>query len=328
MKGSPMPSFSEQDYVQKINELISHRLKPLASFEMLAHGENLLNLACRHLCASPHAKRARPLLCLYYHWLFREEISDDFINIGIAAEFIHAASLLHDDIIDDADKRRGDITSNRKFGNQTAVLAGDYLLTEAFNLLIPFDRMFIDRAISVVREMTKAAIVENNSRGNVDLLPVDVRRIAVGKTGVLFSWCGFATSILCNSSLATTNLWQIGEHIGVIFQLADDLKDFDGDKALKDVCRDLRNLEPSMPVVLAMHKNPTIKQRFKEFSARGNMTEEKACELRDMIIATKALLETKAMMAREVDQALTLLSPYRGTLGKDYIDRFVATICL
>jgi geranylgeranyl pyrophosphate synthase len=321
-----MPRGTEQDYLQQITVLITDRLKPVASDEMFACGENLLNLACRHLCVSEHAKRARPLLCLYYHWLFSDSVSKDFINIGVAAEFIHAASLLHDDIVDEADKRRGVITANRMYGNKTAVLAGDFLLTEAFNLLLPFDRMLIDRAISVVREMTKAAIVELNSRGNVELTPADVRKIAVGKTGVLFSWCGFATSVLCKKPEAIDNLWRIGEHIGVIFQLADDLKDFDGDKALKDVCRDLRNLEPSMPIVLAMQENPLIKEAFQKAQKSQDMSESKALLLKDMIMATKALDKTKAMMAYEVDQALTLLSPYQGSLGQDYVASFVAML--
>lgn len=322
-----MPS-CHQDYLTSINRLIEDRLKPLASDTLFGTSENLLNEACAHLCLSPHAKRVRPLLCLYYHELFCEQFESDFINIGVAAEFIHAASLLHDDIIDEADKRRGVITANHRYGNKTAVLGGDYLLTEAFNLLLPFDRILIERAISVVREMTKSAIAELNARGNTDLTPLDVQKIALGKTGLLFSWCGFAVSVLCKKPQATDNLWQLGKHIGMLFQLADDIKDFDGDKQLKDVCRDIRNLDPSMPIVLALAENPLIKQRFTTLLANGEIAEADALDLREMIIATKALEKTRSMMGEHVTEAMKLLNDYQISKGKEYVENFISALCL
>lgn len=316
----------ERDFLREINALIDDRLKPIGGDEMSRSGENLLSLACRHLCVSDHAKRARPLLSLYYHWMFSEQVAIDFTHIGVAAEFIHAASLLHDDIIDEADRRRGKSSANRLFGNATSVLAGDYLLTEAFDLLRPFHRSLSDQAILVVREMTKAAILEINYRGDTDLSVHAWRAIARGKTGVLFSWCGFAAGHCCNNQEASLRLWEVGERIGIIFQLADDLKDFDGDQNLKDVCRDIRNQEPSLPIILAIESDSSIKQRFSEAFAGSAIDEQVVSDLRDMVVNSGAIAKTRALMLRELDQVMTALSVYEGTKGKACLDRFASEL--
>lgn len=315
----------EHDFLQQTNELIDRRLK-LIGDGMGVVGENLLTLACRHLCISDSAKRARPLLCLYYHLMFSDHLVTNFVHIGVAAEFIHAASLLHDDIIDEADMRRGKDSANKMFGNATAVLAGDYLLTEAFELLRPFDRVLIDQAVIVLREMTKAASLEYSTRGNANVSLDVLYRIARGKTGILFAWCGFAAGHLCNKPEAAKNLWEIGQRIGLLFQMADDIKDFHGDKNLKDVCRDLRNLEPSIPIALAMQKNALIKQKFNDAFLQKTMDASLVSELKDMVIASGVIAETESLMAIELDKIMNQLAAYHGTTGRTYLDQWVSAL--
>lgn len=314
---------SESEFIENTNRTIDKRLTLAHSLTSSGFSDHLLKLSCRHLCVSDNAKRVRPLLCLYYHWMHDAHIDPVFLNIGVAAEFIHAASLLHDDIIDEADKRRGKSTAHRVFGNAHAVLAGDFLLTEAFDLLRSFDRGVTDRAIDVVREMTKAAILELDARGKVDITVEDWQTIAKGKTGILFSWCGFASSQYLKKHDHEQALWEAFERIGIIFQLADDLKDFHGDNNLKDVCRDIRNLEASLPVILAIKHDTRLRELFHDAFSAGFIEEEQAFVLRDFVIRAGALVEGKALLVKEIARVNKLLAAFQGSKGKDCLDHFI-----
>jgi heptaprenyl diphosphate synthase len=313
----------EKQFLEEVNLLIANRLKPVHELD---HGQELLKTICRHLCVSENAKRMRPLLCLYYNLLFREEFHKSLVNIAVTAEFIHAASLLHDDIIDEADKRRGQDSANMRFGNAKTVLAGDFLLTEAFDLLRSLERSLSEKAITVIKEMAVAAMREFNARGKL-ISSKELSMIAKGKTGILFSWCGYASAICTKEKEAASLLWSLGERIGLIFQIADDLKDFDGDKNLKDSCRDLRNKEPSMPMILAINKIPSLKEEFfKSFS--HEVDEQEAHRLKDLIINSGAIKEAEDMINFELQQIMNTLSPYQGTLGKAFIDQWMEVLSL
>ena len=237
-----------------------------------------------HLCISGQAKRARPLLCLYFHWLFEDSVKEDYVDLAVTAEFIHAASLLHDDVVDEARMRRGKISANALFGNTKAVLGGDYLLSEAFSLLRPFDRDFLDKAIDVVRQMTIAALIEVDARGRMGLSESGWNDMARGKTGVLFSWCGYAAGAFVKKSKDKELLWSLGEHIGLIFQMVDDLKDFSGDRLLKDPCSDIRNKEPSLPVILAAQSSSSINDRFEQYYALEELSDDQVEHLHSLVL--------------------------------------------
>lgn len=314
---------SENQFIRQVDALIDERLMLMPAIDLDTVSHNLLSTSCRHLCISKTAKRSRPLLCLYYYWMFSDNVDDNLAKIATAAEFIHAASLLHDDIVDEADKRRGRASVNRAFGNATAVLAGDFLLTEAFDLLKPFHRDLSNRAISVIRQMTKAAILELNTRGNIDVNKETWYAIAKGKTGVLFSWCGYAVALHVEQQEMTARLWEVGERVGLIFQLVDDLKDFHGDMNLKDICRDLRNLEPSMPMILAMDLDPNVKKRIDQSFRAGQIDDQEAIILRELIIKSGAIVQVKDLIAEELSKIIELLAVFKKTLGKAYLDRFI-----
>lgn len=289
-------------------------------------GQAALSAIAEHLCLSPNAKRARPLLCLYSHWLFDDLIDEKFVQVGVAAEFIHAASLLHDDVVDEASKRRGRSSANAVFGNAQAVLAGNYLLTKAFDLLRPFPRALADRAITVVGEMTESALLEINSRGCLDLNEETWRRIARGKTGVLFSWCGFAAAICAKQKKHAAKLWEAGQNIGEIFQMADDLKDFSGDYNLKDKCQDIRNKEPSLPIILTLKSSPEALNAFRRCYETNYLSEEQVAYLREQVLASGALIITQEYMQKSLAQVRDALAIFDGTLGKAYLDRWVSSL--
>lgn len=318
-----MSSSLKKVYLEEVSALIEARLSKRSSASQFLVAKNDLISICRHLCISEHSKRVRPLLCLYCHWMLADDVPNYLADVGVATEFIHAASLLHDDIIDEAERRRGKNSANRLFGNAAAVLAGDYLLIEAFLLLQPLDRKLIDQAILVVQKMTQAAMLELHARGRFDVSIEYLRAIARGKTGALFAFCGFAAGYLYHNNDAAQLFWEVGERIGLIFQLADDIKDFDGDKNLKDVCRDIRNKELSLPILLATSSNKAIEERFRSTFLSGEIDEQAAHQLKEMVLSCGAIKKARLMMSHELDYVMTALQPYHGTVGKMLIESFV-----
>lgn len=310
------------EFLHKTNELIARRLMTESDNGLFADAHMAKTIA-RHLCVAPSAKRARPLICLYYHWLFSDDIDDRIVPIGVAAEFIHAASLLHDDVVDDAHKRRGLSSANAVFGNASAVLAGNFLLTQAFDLLRPMQRDFIDKAIIVVREMTISAMLEIEARGKIEVTEDSWYRVARGKTGVLFAWCGWAAAVNSQKVSDAEQLWNLGFNIGNIFQMVDDLKDFSGDGALKEVANDIRNKEASMPVLIAMNNDAEIKNQFREKFLQDVLEDDDVMFLRDLVLSSSAIEITKARIKSELAQVEEYLHIYRGTQGRAAIDEWI-----
>lgn len=187
-------------------------------------GEGLLGAASSHLTSAPSAKRARPRLLLAFAQLVRRDDGDALVLAGAAIELIHTASLLHDDVVDGADARRGRASANARFGNSAAVLAGDLVLARALALLSS-DAGAMNAALDVVARMSTAAVREIEVRGqhvSVD----EALRIALGKTGALFGLCGTLAGLGRPHADA---LRRAGEAFGVAFQIADDIDDVDTD---------------------------------------------------------------------------------------------------
>jgi len=316
-------SFADS-FLASTNATISQVLNTEAVQKHDRTGKAALSAIAEHLCLSPNAKRARPLLCLYSHWLFDDLIDEKFVQVGVAAEFIHAASLLHDDVVDEASKRRGRSSANAVFGNAQAVLAGNFLLTKAFDMLRPFPRALADRAITVVGEMTESALLEINSRASLKLNEQTWRSIARGKTGVLFSWCAFAAAICTKRKSHAAKLWTLGQSIGEIFQMADDLKDFSGDFDLKDKCQDIRNKEPSLPIILALNSSSEALHAFTSCYETEFLSEDQVVYLREQVLASGALLTTHRYMQTLLSQVRDALVIFEGSLGKAHLDRWVA----
>lgn len=193
-------------------------------------GEGLLGAASAHLTLAPSAKRARPRLLLAFAQLVRRDDddgdgdSDALVLAGAAIELIHTASLLHDDVVDGADARRGRASANARFGNSAAVLAGDLVLARGLALLSS-DAGAMNAALDVVARMSTAAVREIEVRGQ-DVSVDEALRIALGKTGALFGLCGTLAGLGRPHADA---LRRAGEAFGVAFQIADDIDDVDTD---------------------------------------------------------------------------------------------------
>ncbi|MFZ5442699.1 MAG: polyprenyl synthetase family protein [Myxococcota bacterium] len=270
--------------------------------------EDTLVAAARHLCLKA-GKRARPMLVK----IFGDTLGvaeDKLLVPAVAAELIHASSLLHDDVVDNGMFRRGKPTVNARWGNIVAVMSGDLLLSGALLELSKFDPRIAQAALSVVAEMTRAAIDEVQARGNLELTLDGLKAIGEGKTGSLFGFCGVAAAMVGHDEEAVRRFDAFGRRIGVAFQMADDIRDISGTDEGKPQYADLQSRTPNLPVILAVQRDPRLKKRIAEAWGWTALTQDKIKELGTAVLVTGALDDATALMNQEIDAAVEALGPY------------------
>jgi len=215
-------------------------------------------------------KLTRPRLVLLVHELFGP-VSDEAIDVSAAIEFIHTASLVHDDIVDEADLRRGSLSSNCRFGSKTAVLIGDHLFASAFWLLTYCQRYDVLKEVTdTIRSMCQGEISQDLNLYNPYISEEDYYFNIYGKTVSLFK-------AACQSGALTAGapreevyrIGMFGDYLGYAYQIRDDIIDFVGQEKLmgKPVGSDLRNGVITLPIIRAL-----------EVSEHGE-------ELRDLIVS-------------------------------------------
>lgn len=274
-------------------------------------GGGLLPAAERHLCLADGAKRARPRLCL----LFGEAAGapeDGVVDAAVAVELVHSASLLHDDVVDEGLERRGRPTVNTRYGNSVAVLAGDHLLSRALLRLARHPRALSTKAIEVVAEMSRAAIVEVETRGAADVPIATWRGMAVGKTGALFGLCGYAAAVLAGDEARAARWNDAGRRLGVAFQLRDDLDDLVApvdDAAAQPPLGDLLSRTPSYPILAACARDAALRARVEEAWRAPRVSEATARALADACVAAGALQASRDAIDVEVAAIRAALAP-------------------
>jgi geranylgeranyl pyrophosphate synthase len=199
-------------------------------------GMGILDRIITHPFAVP-GKRIRPaMVLLTTHAVAGAPDHESLVALAAAVEVLHGASLVHDDIIDDAESRRHQVSLNKRFGNRVAVLAGDILYTHFFSLVTGLTRLaplkrfeLLDTFLETTKAMCMGEIIAQEARATGRPLAYDVYlEIARDKTAVLFSACCKAAALLCNLPEARMNcLAGMGMDFGLMFQIADDVVDHD-----------------------------------------------------------------------------------------------------
>jgi octaprenyl-diphosphate synthase len=208
-----------------------------------------------HLIGSG-GKRIRPILTILSAKLFGYD-GQRHINLALAVELLHSATLLHDDVVDESILRRDLPTANAKFGNSPAVLVGDFLLARAFQI------MSYDEDIRVLKCLSDASatITEgevkqlmNKSRDSISYS--DYMLTIEAKTAALFAAACEVGGIINDRSLDETKaIKTYGNNLGIAFQIADDLLDYTGEDIGKTVGDDFRERKTTLPVILANQDN-------------------------------------------------------------------------
>ncbi len=297
------PSIAFRSFLEQVESLLLTQLGGPTP-----RPEDTLMEAARHLCLNG-GKRARPMLVK----IFGDTLGvpdSKLVDAAVAAELIHASSLLHDDVVDNGMFRRGKPTVNARWGNIVAVMSGDLLLSGALLSLSRVDPRLTATALATVSEMTRAAIDEVQARGNLELGLPGLKRISEGKTGSLFGWCGLAAATIAGNDDAARRFDAFGRRIGIAFQMADDIRDITGTDEGKPQYADLQSRTLNLPILLAVAKDERLKKRIGDAWNWTALTPEKARELGTAVLVSGALDEAIAMMNTEIDAAVDALGAY------------------
>jgi octaprenyl-diphosphate synthase len=207
-----------------------------------------------YLCAGG-GKRLRPALLLLAAGAsgYRGESA---IRLGAVVEMIHSATLIHDDVIDGANTRRGRPSANARWGNHMSVLAGDWLYMQSFEMALR-ERNFsiLDILIDLTQNMVEGELLQLTRLGRIDLNEIEATELAYRKTACLFSGCSRLGAVLGKQPKAMEDaLAEYGRNAGLAFQLVDDLLDFTAspEKLGKPVLSDLKEGKVTLPLIFAL----------------------------------------------------------------------------
>lgn len=226
-----------------------------------------------HYIVSAGGKRIRPQLVLLVAGALGFEGPERF-ELAAVVEFIHTATLLHDDVVDESDLRRGRKTANAVFGNAASVLVGDYLYSRAFQMMVSVDRM---RVLQILADATnviaQGEVLQLMNMHDPDVSLQDYFRVIRYKTARLFEASARLGAVLAGTSPEMEETCaELGDALGVAFQLIDDLLDYGGStQALgKNVGDDLREGKPTYPLLIALERaSPESKALLRSVIEQG-----------------------------------------------------------
>ena len=208
-------------------------------------------------------KRLRPSIQLL-SGAGRLRNSSTHLDLAVIVELIHIATLVHDDIMDEAERRRAQPTVNARWGNSLSVLLGDCLFAQALNLSTDFDDAAVSRAIArAAREVCSGEIIQTQRRFDLHLRIEDYLRIVEMKTGSLFAVAAELGAVLNGADARTTQaLKDFGRRIGAAYHIYDDCLDIAGNETEigKTLGTDLRHGKLTMPVLMLLASAPAAER--------------------------------------------------------------------
>jgi len=208
-----------------------------------------------HYIVDAGGKRLRPLLALLCGAAYGD-CSERHVTFAAVIEFIHTATLLHDDVVDISSLRRGRPTANAEFGNAPSVLVGDFLYTRAFQLMVQLEDMDILRHMAdTTNTIAEGEVLQLARAGNPDTGEADYLDVITRKTAVLFAAACYGAAALSGREKAERErMAAFGLDLGIAFQMIDDVLDYEGDPATmgKNVGDDLTEGKTTLPLIHVM----------------------------------------------------------------------------
>ena len=237
-----------------------------AKFRTLIQGDfPIIEPICRQIFKSK-GKQLRPILVFLTHKLFQEEVNEQAYLAASLVEIVHAASLVHDDVVDMADMRRGNASVRALFGNKTAVLAGDYLLAHAFlNAYDKGEHKMLRILVEAIRLMSEGELIQLQYARNPQANYQTYYRVVECKTAALFRCCCHCGALTAGASAEQMRLCEeIGNNLGIAFQIQDDLLDLNTETPSgKLYGNDLREGKLTLPALYMLeHASDPEKEAF------------------------------------------------------------------
>ena len=254
-------------------------------------------------------KRVRPALLILSHYAVGgAAASESVIRLATVMEMLHTATLVHDDIIDNASVRRNRPSVNARFGNHTAVLMGDWLYMSAFESSLKERALeILDILTRLTRMMTEGELIQLTHLGNSHLREDEYFDILKRKTAHLFSACCEIGAILCGAPMERrAGLRDYGLNLGIAFQLVDDLLDFtaSADELGKSVGADLIEGKLTLPLIILRDSDRSIKSVLEEVMYRGSYPDGARERIAEKLRESAALRTTRERALDYAQQAI------------------------
>ena len=275
-----------------------------------------------HYIVNSGGKRLRPMIVL----LAARALGyggERHIDLAAVIEFIHTATLLHDDVVDGSEMRRNRDTANAVWGNAASVLVGDFLYSRAFEMMVDVESMRVMEVLShATNRIAEGEVLQLLNCNDPDTTEEKYREVILRKTATLFEAGARLGAILCDAPEQEEQaLADYGLHLGIAFQIIDDALDYSasGEEIGKNIGDDLAEGKPTLPLIRAMQVGtPQQRELLRHAIENGGL--DRIDEVMAAIASTDAIEYTAALAAAEADlaiQALEILPPssFRNALG-------------
>ncbi len=275
-----------------------------------------------HYIVNSGGKRLRPMIVLLAARALDYQ-GDRHVDLAAIIEFIHTATLLHDDVVDESDMRRNRDTANAVWGNAASVLVGDFLYSRSFEMMVDMDMMRVMEVLShATNRIAEGEVLQLLNCNNPDTTEQEYREVILRKTATLFEAGARLGAVLGEAALEQEQaMADYGLHLGIAFQIIDDALDYStsSDEIGKNIGDDLEEGKPTLPILRAMQVgSETQQQKLRDIIEQGGR--EHIGFVMEAIESTDAIEYTARLAAEEADKAKRALqilpqSPYRDALS-------------
>ncbi len=265
--------------------------------------------AARHII-NAGGKRFRPLLVLLGSHFGGDVDEADLVRAALVVELTHVASLYHDDVMDDADLRRGAPSANRRWDNSIAILVGDYLFARASTTVADLGTDYVRLQAETFARLVQGQIAETRGPLDGEDPLAHYLQVVADKTGSLIATSAVFGSMVAGASQDVVDaLAAFGEQIGVVFQLSDDIIDITSNVTGKTPGTDLREGVPTLPTLMLQASTDPADQPLKDLIASDLSDDARLGEALSALRAHPVIELARAEVQRHADEALAHLAP-------------------
>ncbi|MFI0397815.1 MAG: octaprenyl diphosphate synthase [Thiolinea sp.] len=300
------------DDMRAVNTLIQQRL----------HSDVALVNQLSHYIINSGGKRLRPLLALICARACGYE-GERHVDVAAIIEFIHTATLLHDDVVDESDLRRGKETANNVWGNQAAVLVGDFLYSRSFEMMVDVGSMRVMQILaSTTNVIAEGEVLQLLNCHDPDTTEERYMEVIHSKTARLFeAACQLGAVLAGKSPEEEAAMARYGMHLGTAFQLVDDMLDYtaSSEEMGKNVGDDLAEGKPTLPLIVALrHSTGATAQMLRDSIEHGGL--DNLPKIIQAIKDTDALAYTAELAQREAQLAVDNLAYLATNAHRDALE--------
>ena len=276
-----------------------------------------------HYIISAGGKRLRPLVVLLSARACGADSSEQH-TLAAIIEFLHTATLLHDDVVDTSDLRRGRSTANALWGNAPSVLVGDFLYSRAFEMMVALGNMQIMQILAnATNVIAEGEVLQLSKVRDANTDEATYMEVIRSKTAMLFEAASHSAAVLAGAKADQVEaLREFGDALGIAFQLMDDLLDYSGDAAEmgKNVGDDLAEGKPTLPLIYTMrHGTEEQAALVRQAIQKGGI--EDITPIREAVTASGALDYTARLAQQHADRAIALLDTLPASEYRDALEQ-------